>query len=92
MTIEYLKKTGGARLNHIDTYKVMCDDPSQFTCLSSFINGHESGGNNEFSHIALAKYKNRDEFVIKVMSSNSIFLPRELKLLQALNNYKHILQ
>ena len=92
MTIQYLNKSGGARLKHVDTYRVICDDPSKFNCLSSFLNGHENTSGDDFSHIALAKYKNKDEFVIKILSTNSMFLPRELKLLQTLKNYKNVVQ
>ena len=93
MTIQYLKKKGGARLKHVDTYKVICDDTSKFSCITSFMNGHESNsGNNEFSHIALAKYNKKDKFVIKVLSSECVYLQREIEILKTLQTYKHVVQ
>lgn len=94
----YLTKKAGARFKDVDTYKVSCDNPTEsFTILKSLKAAEDVGsGINEFVHVLIANIKKNTTTnttcVIKVHRADNLFVDREIKILQALQTYKNIVQ
>lgn len=89
-----LKKTGGSRFENVDTYKVVCDSPNELEIYSTLKSAEDDGSDDSnFVHVGLARMlRLKRQCVIKVNSSHNIFLDREMKALQLLQNYPHVVQ
>jgi len=91
MDITKLQKSKRSRLEHVDTYKVACDNPKKYIrALKSLKSGNENGsGINEF----VGKLKSMNKTcVIKVHFTNSKFTERELQIMNLLRDCPYVVK
>jgi serine/threonine protein kinase len=89
-----LQKTGGSRFPDVETFRVVCNDPSEVELFFSLKDAREDGfTDEEFVHVAKGKLlRFQKSCIVKVNASNSKFLFQELKALNLLLAYPHVVQ
>lgn len=89
-----LRKTGGSRLENVDTYRVACKHPKDIVAMLTYKSSMDDGSDDDtFVHVALAKLiKFNKHCVMKVFVSNTLPLKREMEALQHLENNSHVVQ
>ena len=98
MQVSLLKKTGGARLNNVQSYKVVCDEPMNKLVLSkTYKSGNEVGSHDmDFVHVAKGTInRNKNDIiacVVKVHSSRNLFLKREIDIMKHMHDNLNIVQ
>lgn len=95
MQIEYLRKKGGARFTDVETYKVSCLENKIIAqkTLKSANEVTSQGDEDSFVHVVksiLTEYKH--PVVVKVHHANQYFITNELKIMDKLKDYPHVVQ
>lgn len=86
-----LPKKGGARMHDVSTYHVLCTDPNKhLTPRKTLKPGNELGSSPDaFVHVLLAKTRDKQEVVVKVHEAGTLFIAKELSLMQRLAECKY---
>jgi serine/threonine protein kinase len=94
MKVSKLTKTGGSRFHDVESFRIVCNDPSELEMFLSLKNANDEGlHNDEFVHVALSNMPRfRKQCVIKTNVSGTLFLKNELRAMRLLNEYPHVVQ
>jgi len=89
MNIEKIKKTSKSRLENVDTYKIVCDDPEKYIQATRTLkSANEVGsGINDFVHVALKR-----ECVIKVHFTKSMFTKNEINIMKLIKDKPYVVK